>query len=368
MNPNDLKKLKEQMDALSKQLDEKKGYSAKAAHAGKDIGKPGKNFDKIANKASKKYGSKEAGERVAGAVLSRLRNEGISMEIDEKLSPSMGIEAYIDDFVHSKDKRFAGKSKEERINMAKGAFYGAKNESAEPLEERNKENKFKKDLHVANLGREKEKLRGMSAILQSPKFKADRDGHDHRLASYPEDHNDEAGGIHSSRKEALRNYKTIGRKAISKNIDEESILEKYNPQADIDAGYQYYVIDKQTKGIVGRYKTGVSASNAVDKKDNAYGGYRYSRRRIDTMLNENEGEGATEDSVTLSVPLLIRCLEWARESAGEDIQLHKFVEAVENLGMQKELDSDDYENIISQVTPNDPGIDDNGPEDNQESD
>ena len=48
-------------------------YSAKAARQGKDIGKPGKNFSKIANKAAKEYGSKEAGERVAGAVLAKLR-------------------------------------------------------------------------------------------------------------------------------------------------------------------------------------------------------------------------------------------------------------------------------------------------------
>jgi len=48
-------------------------YSAKAARAGKDIGKPGKAFAKIAASASKRYGSKERGEKVAGAVLARLR-------------------------------------------------------------------------------------------------------------------------------------------------------------------------------------------------------------------------------------------------------------------------------------------------------
>jgi hypothetical protein len=41
----------------------------KKAVAGKDIGKKGKNFEKIAEKAAKKYGSKEAGKRVAGAIL-----------------------------------------------------------------------------------------------------------------------------------------------------------------------------------------------------------------------------------------------------------------------------------------------------------
>ena len=50
-----------------------KGYSAKAARAGKDLGKPGKNFSKIAASAGKKYGSAAAGKRVAGAILAKLR-------------------------------------------------------------------------------------------------------------------------------------------------------------------------------------------------------------------------------------------------------------------------------------------------------
>lgn len=41
----------------------------------KDLGKPGKNFDKIAAKAAKEYGSKEAGDKVAGSVLAKLRKK-----------------------------------------------------------------------------------------------------------------------------------------------------------------------------------------------------------------------------------------------------------------------------------------------------
>lgn len=48
-------------------------YSAKKAAAGKDIGKKGKNFSKIAKSAGKEYGSAAAGKRVAGAILNRLR-------------------------------------------------------------------------------------------------------------------------------------------------------------------------------------------------------------------------------------------------------------------------------------------------------
>ena len=51
----------------------RKSYSAKAAAKGKDIGKPGKQFSKIADSAAKRYGSKEAGERVAGAILAKMR-------------------------------------------------------------------------------------------------------------------------------------------------------------------------------------------------------------------------------------------------------------------------------------------------------
>jgi len=56
----------------------KEDYSAKKARAGKDIGKPGKNFAKIAKSAGKKYGSEEAGKRVAGSILAKMR-EGMTL-------------------------------------------------------------------------------------------------------------------------------------------------------------------------------------------------------------------------------------------------------------------------------------------------
>ena len=55
------------------EVEDAEDLSAKKARAGKDIGKPGKNFAKIAKSAGKKYGSKEAGDRVAGAVLAKMR-------------------------------------------------------------------------------------------------------------------------------------------------------------------------------------------------------------------------------------------------------------------------------------------------------
>jgi flagellar biosynthesis chaperone FliJ len=43
---------------------------------GEDIGKPGKGFAKIAKAAAKQYGSKEAGQKVAGAILKKVVAKG----------------------------------------------------------------------------------------------------------------------------------------------------------------------------------------------------------------------------------------------------------------------------------------------------
>lgn len=53
-----------------------KGKAAKEARSGKDMGKPGKNFAKIAKSAGKEYGSKESGEKVAGSIFQKMRKSG----------------------------------------------------------------------------------------------------------------------------------------------------------------------------------------------------------------------------------------------------------------------------------------------------
>jgi hypothetical protein len=62
---------------------ETKSYSAKKAAAGKDIGKPGKNFEKI----EKSAGGGEKGKKIAGAVLAKLRAAKESVqEADDELA------------------------------------------------------------------------------------------------------------------------------------------------------------------------------------------------------------------------------------------------------------------------------------------
>jgi hypothetical protein len=57
-----------------------KSEYAKKARKGHDFGKKnvkGKTgFDTVANKAAKEYGSKAAGERVAGAIANKMRKAG----------------------------------------------------------------------------------------------------------------------------------------------------------------------------------------------------------------------------------------------------------------------------------------------------
>jgi hypothetical protein len=53
--------------------------------------------------------------------------EAIEDALNEVLNPSMGVKAYIDDFIKSDDSRFEGDSKEKRRQRAIAAFYNDKN-------------------------------------------------------------------------------------------------------------------------------------------------------------------------------------------------------------------------------------------------
>lgn len=69
--------------------------SAKAARAGKDIGAKGKNFAKIAASAGERYGSAEAGKRVAGAILKKMRaNEEFESWVDSLLEEGYDLSDY----------------------------------------------------------------------------------------------------------------------------------------------------------------------------------------------------------------------------------------------------------------------------------
>ena len=56
----------------------------------------------------------------------RVRGDVFELKIDEKLKPSMGAGAYVDDFKDSKAPQFKGKSKKKKQEMAVAAYLSAK--------------------------------------------------------------------------------------------------------------------------------------------------------------------------------------------------------------------------------------------------
>jgi len=94
---------------------------------------PTQNVDQAIAAVAKKLtgGNKLAAKKLVTQTLKQMMGEET---LAEKLSPSDSIDRWISDFVHSDDKRFDGKTKEERIRMAKGAYYAAqRNEALDPV-------------------------------------------------------------------------------------------------------------------------------------------------------------------------------------------------------------------------------------------
>lgn len=53
------------------------------------------------------------------------------------------------------------------------------------------------------------------------------------------------------------------------------------------------------------------------------------------------------DTITMTTPLFIRCLEFAREDAKRDIDLHKFTENI--LKLNRTITSDDYDSLFNDI-------------------
>ena len=71
------KKDKEKKAAPSSGLTSaQKSSVVSSARKGKDLGKKGKRFAEIASKAAKRYGSEDAGRRVAASIMWKSRRRG----------------------------------------------------------------------------------------------------------------------------------------------------------------------------------------------------------------------------------------------------------------------------------------------------
>ncbi len=174
-----------------KELDEA-SYSAKAARAGKDIGKPGKAFGAIAKSAAERYGSKEKGEKVAGAVLAKLRakedvNEDDVEEGNEfsgalaKAKAAGAKEFEVDgkkyqvtsegfkemDAYLEKKKKEAGTGKFDKKQISTGTVYTRKHEEEDEEDEEASDKPKKKGRKEVGAGKGKKigaKVKGTSKL------------------------------------------------------------------------------------------------------------------------------------------------------------------------------------------------------------
>ena len=62
-------------------------------------------------------------EKTTAGIKKALNKEEVESNLLEVLDPSMGVKAYIDDFIKSDDSRFKGDTKEQRRKRAIAAFY-----------------------------------------------------------------------------------------------------------------------------------------------------------------------------------------------------------------------------------------------------
>ena len=67
-----------------------------------------------------------------------------------------------------------------------------------------------------------------------------------------------------------------------------------------------------------------------------------------------DGQQNPEDTITVDIPLFIRLLEYAREDAKDDMDLHKVTERITALSSEgKTLGMSDYDQIVTSTSNTD---------------
>ena len=73
------------------------------------------------------------------------------------------------------------------------------------------------------------------------------------------------------------------------------------------------------------------------------------KRQRAALLKENTAKPNPVDTVTVDIPLLIRLLEYGREDAQTDMDIHHIAEQLVKLSASgKTLSMSDYSNIVQQ--------------------
>ena len=155
--------------------------------------------------------------------------------VSETLDKSATASDWIHDFVHSTDKRFAGKSRKERIHMALGAYYGKQNEEWQATNERLLIEVFvKKGAFHRWLGKSQDELITAADIK---KGKA-AGGHAAKMATF------------------AQNFAHIGEETLTENLKRGS---RVVATKDSSGGYEdkAWHVKKGTKGVYQGFQQGL---------------------------------------------------------------------------------------------------------------
>ena len=102
------------------------------------VRKHGANAENVAYGTAVNQVKKQAANKIEEPMdkeqrLKEMVKAALSKPLTEKLKPSMGAGAYVDDFRTSKAPQFKGKSKKKKNKMAVAAYLSAKNKIKEAI-------------------------------------------------------------------------------------------------------------------------------------------------------------------------------------------------------------------------------------------
>ena len=156
---------------------------------------------------------------------------------------------------------------------------------------------------------------------------------------------------------ALGKFKDRSGEYDTKPFNLDTIVESVNEELTVNENVSQEVINK-----VSRFITSMANYYDYSEQDAVYAIMQALRSHKGNFqgLNEIEGEDKI-DIITMDVPLFIRILEYSREDAQEDMDLHELTEkAIKATKQQGILQMDDYDMLVGEevdinefISPND---------------
>ena len=198
---------------------------------------------------------------------------------------------------------------------------------SKPLEENQTESKYKKGDKITYYGNK--------GVVNSAKWNSMAKDWEYYVTYYKDDVRRSDNGIND------RELKPL----------EENTLSPEDFPSNFKQGDTVYVFDRIKGDRAMYYNPMIKGDRVVFK----------SRKEMDSLLDESVVTEVKEedkvDIVTMDVPLFIRALEYAKEDAQEDMDLHDFAErAITGTKEQGVLSMDDYDMLVGGKEPMDESV------------